>query len=44
LTLINFGHRLKASSDQEEAVARDLQLMTIAFVFVFLGAVIVGAF
>jgi hypothetical protein len=44
LTLDDRGRRLAESSDKEEAVARDLQLMTIAFVFVFLGAVIVGAF
>ena len=36
--------RLLKLSDREVALARELQLMTIAFVFLFLGAVVVGVF
>jgi hypothetical protein len=38
------GNTLLSREEQEEAMAFKLQLMTVAFVFLFLGAVVVGVF
>jgi hypothetical protein len=41
---VNLGRDSHGLQTREETLARELQFMTVALVFLFLGAVVVGVF
>jgi len=44
LTTAEAAARLARSKGQEGSMVRDLQIMTVGLVFLFLGAIVVGVF